>query len=70
MWAVKLTPQNSAGTKKLGGRLTARKRPIGSTNNQWGMNNPPLIKVSLYRSDKNENLRRCRCLSCKRCDYF
>ncbi|OOR31483.1 hypothetical protein BW892_01275 [Bacillus cereus] len=27
--AVKLPPQNSAGAKKLGGRSTARKRPIG-----------------------------------------
>ncbi|PFM63959.1 hypothetical protein COJ48_13430 [Bacillus cereus] len=35
--------------KELGGRSTARKSPIGSTNNQWGMN-PPLIKVSLYLS--------------------
>lgn len=34
--------------KKLGGGLTARKSPIGSTNNQWGMNKTPLIKVSLY----------------------
>ncbi len=33
---VKLPPQNSTGAKKLGGRLTVRKRPIGSTNNQWG----------------------------------
>ncbi|QWH83347.1 hypothetical protein E0M27_19530 [Bacillus mycoides] len=38
LWAVKLPPQNSDGAKKLGGRSTARKRPIGSTNNQWGMN--------------------------------
>ncbi|OTW84517.1 hypothetical protein BK702_21715 [Bacillus thuringiensis serovar cameroun] len=31
------------------GRLTARKSPIGSTNNQWGGTTPPpLIKVSLY----------------------
>jgi len=36
LWAVKLPPQNSGGAKKLGGRSTARKRPIGSTNNQWG----------------------------------
>jgi len=28
--------------------ITVRKSPIGSTNNQWGMN-PPLIKVSLYK---------------------
>ncbi|PEM87413.1 general stress protein, partial [Bacillus wiedmannii] len=34
--------------KKLGGRSTARKSPIGSTKNQWGMNKTPLIKVSLY----------------------
>ncbi|WP_265340940.1 MULTISPECIES: hypothetical protein [Bacillus cereus group] len=27
--AVKLPPQNSAGAKKLVGRLTARKSPIG-----------------------------------------
>ncbi|MBM6644647.1 hypothetical protein [Bacillus sp. RIT 809] len=30
LWAVKLPPQNAAGTKKLGGRLTVRKRPIGA----------------------------------------
>ncbi|PFB30213.1 hypothetical protein [Bacillus cereus] len=30
-----------AVAKKLGGRSTARKDPIGSTNNQWGMNKPP-----------------------------
>ncbi|KAB2497385.1 hypothetical protein BTO25_03500 [Bacillus sp. MB366] len=34
--------------KKLVGRSTARKSPIGSTNNQWGGTKPPLIKVSLY----------------------
>ncbi|ATI54008.1 hypothetical protein CPZ32_11840 [Bacillus cereus] len=45
--AVRPPPQNSAKAKKLGGESTARKSPIGSTNNQWGMN-PPLIKVSLY----------------------
>ncbi|WP_180235061.1 hypothetical protein [Bacillus cereus] len=28
--AVRLPPQNSAGAKKLGGRSTARKRPIGA----------------------------------------
>ncbi|MBJ8007162.1 hypothetical protein JDS88_13585 [Bacillus cereus] len=39
--AVRLPPQNSAGAKKLGGSLTARKRPIGSTNNQWEMNKTP-----------------------------
>jgi len=34
--AVKLSPKNLGEAKKLGGRSTARKRPIGSTNNQWG----------------------------------
>ncbi|MGH1090934.1 hypothetical protein ACQVUB_15300 [Bacillus mycoides] len=29
LWAVRLPPQNAAGTRKLGGRLTARKSPIG-----------------------------------------
>ncbi|WP_180235353.1 hypothetical protein [Bacillus cereus] len=29
LWAVRHPPQNSAGAKKLGGSLTARKRPIG-----------------------------------------
>ncbi|PFJ18026.1 hypothetical protein COD67_07465 [Bacillus cereus] len=29
LWAVKLPPQKSAITRKLGGRSTARKRPIG-----------------------------------------
>ncbi|PFI11097.1 hypothetical protein COI79_06955 [Bacillus thuringiensis] len=36
----KIPPQNSAKAKKLGGESTARKSPIGSTNNQWGMNTP------------------------------
>ncbi|MDR4169197.1 hypothetical protein CN923_12040 [Bacillus cereus] len=47
LWAVKLPPQNSANARELDGRSTARKSPIGSTNNQWGIP-PPLIKVSLY----------------------
>ncbi|PEY83707.1 hypothetical protein CN351_17145 [Bacillus thuringiensis] len=46
--AVRPPPQNSVEAKKLGGGRAARKSPIGSTNNQWGMKNPPLIKVSLY----------------------
>jgi len=29
LWAVKPSPQNSAEAKKLGGRLTAGKSPIG-----------------------------------------
>ncbi|PGT07132.1 hypothetical protein COD09_02450 [Bacillus cereus] len=29
LWAVKLPPQNSANARALGGRSTARKRPIG-----------------------------------------
>ncbi|QWG47881.1 hypothetical protein EXW31_26265 [Bacillus mycoides] len=45
LWAVRLPPQNSAGTKKLGGRSNAR---LVKANNQWGMNKTPLIKVSLY----------------------
>ncbi|PFY75325.1 hypothetical protein COI45_26405 [Bacillus wiedmannii] len=44
---VRPPPQNSVKAKKLGGGSTVRKSPIGSTNNQRGMN-PPLIKVSLY----------------------
>ncbi|RAN67309.1 hypothetical protein B5P40_25620 [Bacillus sp. SRB_8] len=32
------------GAKKLGGSPAVRKRPIGSTNNQWGMNNTPTDK--------------------------
>ncbi|MBR9662312.1 hypothetical protein CWB35_18200 [Bacillus cereus] len=39
--AVRLPPQNSAEAKKLGGGRAASKRPIGSTNNQWGMNKTP-----------------------------
>ncbi|TNP00718.1 hypothetical protein FHY68_24480 [Bacillus pacificus] len=38
--AVRSPPQNSAKAKKLGGDLTARKSPIGSTNNQCGMKPP------------------------------
>ncbi len=37
-----------AKAKKLGGGSTAHKSPIGSTNNQWRIKNPLLIKVSLY----------------------
>ncbi|PGZ55922.1 hypothetical protein A6E27_19085 [Bacillus cereus] len=44
-WAVRPPPQNSAKAKKLGGGSTSHKSLIGSTNNQWGMKNPPLIKV-------------------------
>ncbi|PHF89597.1 hypothetical protein COI45_27905, partial [Bacillus wiedmannii] len=39
--AVRPPPQKSAKAKNLGGRSTARKSPIGSTNNQWGMNKTP-----------------------------
>ncbi|WP_170955046.1 hypothetical protein [Bacillus cereus] len=35
------TPTSKFGwAKKLGGRSTARKSPIGSTNNQWVMKKP------------------------------
>nr|WP_100240256.1 hypothetical protein [Bacillus thuringiensis] len=44
----KTPPQNAAKAKNLGGGSTAHKSPIGSTNNQWGMNKNLLIKVSLY----------------------
>ncbi|PHC85101.1 hypothetical protein COF42_19800 [Bacillus wiedmannii] len=37
----KTPPQNAAKAKNLGGGSTAHKSPIGSTNNQWGMKNPP-----------------------------
>ncbi len=37
----KTPPQNSAKAKQLGGGSTARKSPIGSINNQWGMNKTP-----------------------------
>ncbi|PHB50939.1 hypothetical protein COE92_23040, partial [Bacillus wiedmannii] len=33
--------QHSAEAKQLGGGSTARKIPIGSTNNQWGMKKTP-----------------------------
>ncbi|ADY20651.1 hypothetical protein BK722_18765 [Bacillus thuringiensis serovar finitimus] len=36
----KIPAQNSAKAKNSGGRSTARKSPIGSTNNQWGMKTP------------------------------
>ncbi|WP_236736076.1 hypothetical protein [Bacillus mycoides] len=52
MRSVRLPPQNSAGAKKLGGSRTARKCPIGSTNNQREKTNPPLIEVSLYYKQK------------------
>ncbi|MBE7149746.1 hypothetical protein FUT12_19610 [Bacillus mycoides] len=34
LWAVRLPPENSTHAGKLSGRLTSRKSPIGSTNNQ------------------------------------
>ncbi|PGL56767.1 hypothetical protein COA08_17670 [Bacillus cereus] len=39
--AVRPPPQNSAEAKKLCGGRAACKSPIGSTNNQWGMNKTP-----------------------------
>ncbi|MBE7103977.1 hypothetical protein FT637_13245 [Bacillus cereus] len=39
--AVRPPPTNSAKAKKLGGGSTARKCPIGSTNNQWEMKKTP-----------------------------
>ncbi|GEM_PF-5762871 len=33
--------QNSAKAKKVGGRATARKSPIGSTNHQWWVKKTP-----------------------------
>ncbi|WP_090919704.1 MULTISPECIES: hypothetical protein [unclassified Bacillus (in: firmicutes)] len=39
----------SAFLKKIGGGITVRKSPIGSTNHQWGMKKSPLMEVSLYR---------------------
>ncbi|GAB6470547.1 hypothetical protein bcgnr5384_27090 [Bacillus cereus] len=50
----KIPPQNSAKAKKLGVGSTARKSPIGSTNNPCGMKNPPRIKVSLYKYSEVE----------------
>ncbi|PGB04913.1 hypothetical protein COL93_00560 [Bacillus toyonensis] len=38
--AVRSPPQNAAKAKKLGEGSTARKCPIGSTNNHWGMKPP------------------------------
>ncbi|PFM99300.1 hypothetical protein COJ55_26055, partial [Bacillus cereus] len=38
---VRFPLQNSAKTRKIGGGSTARKSPIGSTNNQWGMKKTP-----------------------------
>ncbi|PGK36916.1 hypothetical protein CN907_17110 [Bacillus anthracis] len=43
----KLPASKFSESKEVRWESTARKSPIGSTNNQWGM--PPLlIKVSLY----------------------
>ncbi|PFN10102.1 hypothetical protein COK19_07660 [Bacillus cereus] len=52
LWAVRPPLEDSAKAMSSSSRFrfwgsTARKSPIGSTNNQWGMK-PPLIKVSLY----------------------
>ena len=46
----KTPPQCLRKSRSVGGRSTARKSPIGSTNNQWGMRKTPLIEVSLYLS--------------------
>ncbi|OTY16535.1 hypothetical protein B5P41_10720 [Bacillus sp. SRB_28] len=43
------TPTSKFGEcEEVRWEITARKCPIGSTNNQWGKDTPPLIKVSLY----------------------
>ncbi|OTX87290.1 hypothetical protein BK730_17965 [Bacillus wiedmannii] len=43
------TPTSNFGEcEEVRWEITARKSPIGSTNNQWGWTKPPLIKVSLY----------------------
>ncbi|RUL48630.1 hypothetical protein EK386_16830 [Lysinibacillus antri] len=34
---TRLPSQDLSKTKKIGGRSTASMRPIGSTNNPWGM---------------------------------
>ncbi|AXO96126.1 hypothetical protein C3496_24635 [Bacillus anthracis] len=44
----KTPPPNSAETKKLGGNLLPVNARLVRADNQRGMNNPPLIKVSLY----------------------
>jgi hypothetical protein len=35
-------------SKRFRREITDDNIPIGSTNNQWRMNNPPLIEGSLY----------------------
>ncbi|TSI05149.1 hypothetical protein FJQ64_12620 [Lysinibacillus sp. BW-2-10] len=45
---TRLPPQDLSKTIRVGGRSTARKSPIASTNNQWGWGKPPLIEVSIY----------------------
>ncbi|RCO06792.1 hypothetical protein DTX80_03875 [Bacilli bacterium] len=48
--AIRLPPQASGETKKVGGRSTACKSPISATNHQWGMKeNPPLMVSLLFR---------------------
>ncbi|WP_074585704.1 hypothetical protein [Bacillus pacificus] len=42
--------------KNLGGGRAAHKSPIGSTNNQWGDEAPPLIKVSLYCNKNSDTI--------------
>ncbi|EOR19842.1 hypothetical protein A499_25418, partial [Niallia nealsonii AAU1] len=37
----KTPPQGFENTRKIGGRSTVRKGPIGSTNHQWGRKENP-----------------------------
>ena len=42
--------------RKIGGGLTARKSPIGSTNHQWGMKKTPTDgSFTLYKYTKTVN---------------
>ncbi|RUL56392.1 hypothetical protein EK386_01785 [Lysinibacillus antri] len=38
---TRLPPQSLSKTIRIGGRLTASMRPIGSTNNPWWMKKTP-----------------------------
>jgi len=49
---VRLPLQDSEDAKKISGRSTARKGPIGSTNHPWGMKeNPHGWKFHFIRID-------------------
>jgi hypothetical protein len=49
-------PKSLGDSKTINGKISARKCPIGSTNNQWDKE-PPLVEVSLYPAQTHRKIK-------------